>query len=144
MAALRAAIPLVQGRNGRLILLHVLQEVPGHMVFSGGEAVQVVRDYEARVAAETQRLRAVLRRATSPVLLVAADEERWEVAGDQRAPFPRRKAAQLRRAGPSGLRRILPGSCHDLGHGALPQAGRRGLPAQTSLVRISISEVSVR
>jgi nucleotide-binding universal stress UspA family protein len=55
MAALRAAVRLVRGRLARLTLVHVIEDVSGRMVFSGGEAAQVLRDYEARVASEKHR-----------------------------------------------------------------------------------------
>jgi nucleotide-binding universal stress UspA family protein len=56
-AALAAAIPFVRRSGGRLNLLHALEDFPGHMVFSGGEAAQVRRDYQVRLAIASQRLR---------------------------------------------------------------------------------------
>jgi nucleotide-binding universal stress UspA family protein len=56
VAALGAG-PFVLGGRGRLSLVRVLEDVPGRMVYSGGEALRSVRDFEARVAGETRRLR---------------------------------------------------------------------------------------
>jgi nucleotide-binding universal stress UspA family protein len=56
MAALRAAVRFVGGPHGRLTLVHVIEDVSDRMVFSGGEAARVLRDYEARVASEKGRL----------------------------------------------------------------------------------------
>jgi nucleotide-binding universal stress UspA family protein len=56
-AALAAAIPLVRRSGGRLSLLHALEDSRGRMVFSGGEAVQVLRDHQGRSASASQRLR---------------------------------------------------------------------------------------
>jgi nucleotide-binding universal stress UspA family protein len=55
MAALRAAVRFVRGRHGRLTLVHAVDEVSDRMIFSGGEAVRVLREYEARLARERRR-----------------------------------------------------------------------------------------
>jgi nucleotide-binding universal stress UspA family protein len=56
IAALRAAVRLVRGHRGRLTLVHAIEDVADRMVFSGGEAARVLRDYEGRVASEKRRL----------------------------------------------------------------------------------------
>lgn len=56
MAALRAAVRFVRGRHGRLTVVHVVDDVSDRMIFSGGEAVRVLREHEARLARERRRL----------------------------------------------------------------------------------------
>jgi nucleotide-binding universal stress UspA family protein len=60
VAAARVALALAQGARGRLTLVHVLATEPQRMVFSGGEALRYLREYEARVAAESERLMRLL------------------------------------------------------------------------------------
>jgi len=56
LAASRAALALTRGARGRLTLLHVLEPGPRRMVFSGGEALRYLHEYEARAAMESERL----------------------------------------------------------------------------------------
>lgn len=55
-AAARTALALVQGARGRLTLLHVMEPDPRRMVFSGGEALRYLHEYEARAAMASERL----------------------------------------------------------------------------------------
>jgi nucleotide-binding universal stress UspA family protein len=55
MAALRAAVALVEGRRGRLNVVHAV-DLSNRVAYSGGEARRVMRDYEALAAAAKQRI----------------------------------------------------------------------------------------
>lgn len=50
VAASQAALALAQSARGRLILVHSLPTDPFRMVFSGGEALRYLHEYEARAA----------------------------------------------------------------------------------------------
>jgi nucleotide-binding universal stress UspA family protein len=55
-SAVEAGLAFIHPSGGRLTLLHTLQDIPGRMVFSGGEAAQVAREYEHQVATASRRL----------------------------------------------------------------------------------------
>ena len=74
--ALRTAVDLSRRHDARVTVLHALQDVPRHMVFSGSQAWRIVRQLPARMEAVAERLR---RRA---VLLGAHDVETEVVTGD--------------------------------------------------------------
>ena len=54
--ALRAAVDIAERKGGRVTIVHAMKNVPGHMVFSGGEAARVVRELPGRTADVTGRL----------------------------------------------------------------------------------------
>jgi len=60
VAALRAAIALAARGGGRLTLVHVVEGWPGRMVFSASEGLRKLDAYRDRVAAESERLRALV------------------------------------------------------------------------------------
>jgi nucleotide-binding universal stress UspA family protein len=55
--ALRTALDLSRRQGARVTLLHAQNDAPQHMVFSGGEAWEVVRRLPAQVEAVAERLR---------------------------------------------------------------------------------------
>lgn len=55
--AMRTAVNLARRHGARVTLLHALEDVPGHMVFSGSEAGDVVGRLPAQVEAVADRLR---------------------------------------------------------------------------------------
>jgi len=55
-AAARTALALAQGAGARLTLLHVMEPDPRRMVFSGGEALRYLVEYEGRAAMASERL----------------------------------------------------------------------------------------
>jgi nucleotide-binding universal stress UspA family protein len=55
--ALRTSVDLSRRHGARLTLVHALEDVPGHMVFSGSEAWEVIRRLPARLNAVADRLR---------------------------------------------------------------------------------------
>lgn len=57
VVALRAALALSRHHGARITLVHALKHVPQHMVLSGSEAWDVVRQLPAQVEAVTERLR---------------------------------------------------------------------------------------
>ena len=56
VAASQAALALAQSARGRLILVHSLPTDPFRMVFSGGEALRYLHEYEARAEEASARL----------------------------------------------------------------------------------------
>ena len=56
VAATEMALAIAQGVRGRLVLVHSLQADPFRMVFSGGEALDFLHEYEARAAEASARL----------------------------------------------------------------------------------------
>jgi nucleotide-binding universal stress UspA family protein len=55
--ALRTALDLAQTSGGRVTMVHVLQNVPGRMVFSGHEAFGAIDEVHAEAASAAARLR---------------------------------------------------------------------------------------
>jgi universal stress protein A len=55
--ALRTVADLIRRTGARLTLVHALQNVPRHMVFSGGEALEVTRNLQGQAARVAERLR---------------------------------------------------------------------------------------
>ena len=55
--ALKTAVDLSRRHGARLTLVHALKDVPQHMVFSGSEAWEVVRQLPAHAGAVAERLR---------------------------------------------------------------------------------------
>jgi nucleotide-binding universal stress UspA family protein len=55
--ALRTALDLAQTSGGRVTMVHVLQNVPGRMVFSGSEAFGAIDEVHAEAANVAARLR---------------------------------------------------------------------------------------
>lgn len=60
VAAARTALALAQDARSRLTLLHVMGPDPGRMVFSGGEALRYLQEYEAHAAWASERLMRVV------------------------------------------------------------------------------------
>jgi nucleotide-binding universal stress UspA family protein len=56
VAASQAALALARGARSRLVLVHSLPTDPFRMVFSGGEALDYLHEYEARAAEASARL----------------------------------------------------------------------------------------
>ena len=55
--ALRTALDLARMSGGRVTMVHTLQNAPGRMVFSGGEAVNAIDEVHAEAANAAARLR---------------------------------------------------------------------------------------
>ena len=55
--ALRTAVELARRHGARITLLHTLNDVTRHMIFSGGEAWEVIRRLPAQKEAAAERLR---------------------------------------------------------------------------------------
>jgi nucleotide-binding universal stress UspA family protein len=55
--AVRMVKDLIRGSGARLTLVHALRHEPGHMVFSGGEALRVARNVKGRAAQIAAHLR---------------------------------------------------------------------------------------
>ena len=53
----RTVSDLIRRTGARLTLVHALQNVPRHMVFSGGEALRVTRNLQVQAAHVAERLR---------------------------------------------------------------------------------------
>jgi nucleotide-binding universal stress UspA family protein len=66
-AAMNHALVLAQQSAGRITLLHVLEGYPYETVYSGGRAMRLLEDYDARVAKTSRELRR----------LVPADAYHW-------------------------------------------------------------------
>jgi nucleotide-binding universal stress UspA family protein len=69
--ALRTAVDVSRRRGARITLVHALTGVPGHMVVSGGEAVEVVR----RLRAQRSTIASRLRRHAASLGLIDVDVE---------------------------------------------------------------------
>jgi nucleotide-binding universal stress UspA family protein len=67
VAAMHRALVLAQQGAGRITLLHVLEGYPYETVYSGGRAMRLLEDYDARVAKTSRELRR----------LVPADADNW-------------------------------------------------------------------
>ena len=74
--AVRTAVDLSRRHDARVTLLHALQQVPRHMVFSGSQAWRIVQQLPAQMEAVAERIR---RRAVS---LGANDVDTEVVTGD--------------------------------------------------------------
>jgi nucleotide-binding universal stress UspA family protein len=74
--ALRTGVALARRHDARLTLLHAIKDVPGHLVFSGGEAWRVMQ----RLPAQERQVAGQLRQRAA--LLGAPDAQPQVVTGD--------------------------------------------------------------